>query len=148
MSLFLASRSSPSGKVVYMDFEMRRQIFTMGFIRLEPDPLRFREEVIRGAKIARALEASLVIDSVVPAVEVLGREKVLPFLRDFEPSGVDVYCISLWYLPIGYRAVKVVRNGERVMAAGYGVFLEMDISELAASVVGGVRLGVAGRLQA
>jgi hypothetical protein len=33
------------------------------------------------------------------------------------------------------------------MAAGYGVFLEMDISELVASV-GGVRLGVAGRLQA
>jgi hypothetical protein len=147
VSLFLASRSSPSGKVVYLDFELRRQIFTMDFVRLEPDPLRFRDEVVRGAKIARALEASLVIDSVVPAVEALGKEKVLPFLRDFEPSGVDVYCTSLWYLPIGYRAVKVARSGERVMAAGYGVFLEMDISELVASV-GGVRLGAVGRLQA
>jgi hypothetical protein len=126
---------------------MRRQLFTMGSVRLEPDPFRFRDEVVRGAKIAKALGASLVIDSVVPAVEALGREKVLPFLRDFEPSGADVYCTSLWYLPIGYRAVKVVRNGERVMAAGYGVFLEMDISELAASI-GGARLGVAGRLQA
>jgi hypothetical protein len=104
-------------------------------------------EVVGGAKIARVLEASLVIDSVVPAVEALGREKVIPFLRDFEPSGVDVYCTSLWYLPIGYKAVKVARSGERVVAAGYGVFLEMDISELVASV-GGVRLGVAGRLQA
>jgi hypothetical protein len=130
-----------------MDFELRRQIFTMGFVRLEPDPFRFKEEVVRGAKIARALEASLVIDSVVPAVEALGREKVLPFLREFEPSGVDVYCTSLWYLPVGYRAVKVVRSGERVMAAGYGIFVEMDISELAASV-GGVRLGAIGRLQA
>jgi hypothetical protein len=130
-----------------LDFDLRIQIFTMGFVRLEPDPFRFRDEVVRGAKIARALEASLVIDSVVPAVEVLGREKVITFLRDFEPSGVDVYCTSLWYLPIGYRAVKVVRNGERVMAAGYGIFLEMDISELAASV-GGVRLGAIGRLQA
>jgi hypothetical protein len=130
-----------------LDFELRRQIFTMGFVRLEPDPFRFREEVIRGAKIARVLEASLVIDSVVPAAEALGSEKVLPFLRDFEPSGVDIYCTSLWYLPIGYRAVKVARSGERVMAAGYGIFIEMDISELVASV-GGVRLGVAGRLQA
>jgi hypothetical protein len=147
VSLFLASRSSPSGKVVFLDFEMRRQIFTMGFVRLEPDPLRFRDEVVRGAKIARALEASLVIDSVVPAVEALGREKVIPFLREFEPTGVDVYCTSLWYLPIGYRAVKVVRNGERVMAAGYGILVEMDISELATSV-GGVRLGAVGRLQA
>jgi len=147
VSLFLASRSSPSGKVVYLDFEMRRQLFTMGFIRLEPNPLRFREEVMRGAKIARAFGASLVIDSVVPAVEALGREKVIPFLRDFEPSGVDVYCTSLWYLPIGYRAVKVARNSERVMAVGYGIFVEMEISELVASV-GGVSLGVAGRLQA
>ena len=147
MSLFLASRSSPSGKVVYLDFEMRRQLFTMGFIRLEPNPLRFREEVMRGAKIARAFGASLVIDSVVPAVEALGREKVIPFLRDFEPSGVDVYCTSLWYLPIGYRAVKVARNSERVMAVGYGIFVEMEISELVASV-GGVSLGVTGRLQA
>jgi hypothetical protein len=130
-----------------MDFEMRGQIFTMGFVRLEPDPLKFREEVVRGAKIAKALRASLVIDSVVPAIEALGREKVFPLLRDFEPSGVDVYCTSLWYLPIGYRAVKVARSGERVVAAGYGVFVEMDISELVASV-GGVRLGVAGRLQA
>jgi len=129
-----------------LDFEMRRQLFTMGFVRLEPDPLRFRDEVVRGAKIARALKASLVIDSAVPAVEALGREKVIPFLRDFEPSGVDVYCTSLWYLPIGYRAVKVARNGERVMAAGYGVFLEMEISELAASV-GGVGLGIARHLQ-
>jgi hypothetical protein len=147
VTLFLASRSSPSGKVVYLDFELRRQIFTMRSVRLEPDPFRFKEEVVRGAKIARVLEASLVIDSVVPAVEALGREKVIPFLRDFEPSGVDVYCISLWYLPIGCRAVKVARNGERVMAAGYGIFLEMDISELVASV-GGVRLGAIGRLQA
>jgi len=147
VSLFLASRSSPSGKVVYLDFEMRRQLFTMGFIRLEPNPLRFREEVMRGAKIARAFGASLVIDSVVPAVEALGREKVIPFLRDFEPSGVDVYCTSLWYLPIGYRAVKVARNSERVMAVGYGIFVEMEISELVASV-GGVSLGVTGRLQA
>jgi hypothetical protein len=147
VSLFLASRSSPSGKVVYLDFELRRQLFTMRFLRLEPDSFRFKEEVVRGAKIARVLEASLVIDSVVPAVEALGREKVIPFLRDFEPSGVDVYCTSLWYLPIGYKAVKVVRSGERVMAVGYGIFLEMDISELAASV-GGVRFGVAGRLQA
>jgi len=130
-----------------LDFELRRQIFTMGFVRLEPDPFRFREEVVRGAKIAKALGASLVIDSVVPAVEAFGKEKILPFLRDFEPSGVDVYCTSLWYLPIGYRAVKVARSGERVVAAGYGVFLEMDISELVA-IVGGVRLGVAGRLQA
>jgi hypothetical protein len=147
VSLFLASRSSPSGKVVYLDFELRRQIFTMGFVRLESDPFRFREEVVRGAKIARALEASLVIDSVVPAVEALGREKVITFLRDFEPSGVDVYCTSLWYLPIGYKAVKVARSGEKVMAAGYGVFLEIDISELVASV-GGVKLGAIGRLQA
>jgi hypothetical protein len=110
----------PSGKVVYLDFEMRRQIFTMGFARLESDPFRFREEVVRGAKIARALGASLVVDSVVPAVEVLGREKVIPFLRDFEPSGVDVYCTSLWYLPIGYRAMKVVRSGERVRPRATG----------------------------
>jgi hypothetical protein len=130
-----------------LDFELRRQLFTMRFLRLEPDPFRFKEEVVRGAKIARALEASLVIDSVVPAVEALGKEKVFPFLRDFKPSGVDIYCTSLWYLPIGYKAVKVARSGEKVMAAGYGVFLEMDISELVASV-GGVKLGAIGRLQA
>jgi hypothetical protein len=130
-----------------MDFEMRRQIFTMRFVRIEPDPQRFREEVVRGAKIAKALEAPLVIDSVVPAIEALGRDRIVAFLREFEPSGVDVYCISLWYLPVGYRAVKVARSGERVMAAGYGVFVEMDISELVASI-GGVRLGVAGCLQA
>jgi hypothetical protein len=58
-----------------LDFEIRRQLFKMGFARLESDPFRFREEVVRGAKIVKALEASLVIDSVVPAVEALGRER-------------------------------------------------------------------------
>jgi hypothetical protein len=125
---------------------MRRQIFTMRFVRIEPDPLRFGEEVVRGAKIAKALGASLVIDSVVPAVELLEKDRVVAFLREFEPSGVDIYCTSLWYLPIGYRTVKVGRSGERVMAAGHGVFVEMDISELVASI-GGVRVGTAGRLQ-
>jgi hypothetical protein len=125
---------------------MRRQIFTMKFVRIEPDPFRFRDEVVRGAKIAKALGASLVIDSVVPAVELLEKDRVVAFLREFEPSGVDIYCTSLWYLPIGYRTVKVGRSGERVMAAGHGVFVEMDISELVASI-GGVRVGTAGRLQ-
>jgi hypothetical protein len=129
-----------------MDFEMRRQIFTMRFVRIEPDPQRFGEEVVRGAKIARALGASLIVDSVVPAIELPGRDRVVAFLREFEPSGVDIYCISLWYLPIGYRAVKVARSGEMVMAVGHGVFVEMDVSELVASI-GGVRVGAVRRLQ-
>jgi hypothetical protein len=123
-----------------LDFEIRRQLFKMGFARLESDPFRFREEVVRGAKIVKALEASLVIDSVVPAVEALGRE------RSSISSGISSPQASTSTAPpcgtsqIGYRALKVVRSGERVMAAGYGLLLEMDISELVASV-GGVRLG-------
>jgi len=87
----------------------------------------------------------MVVDSVVPLIERYGMGRIVRFLRVFDP-GVDVYCTSLWYLPVFYSSVKVVRSGERVMAVGYRTFLDTTLSEIARFLDGGVEVGIAGRL--
>lgn len=134
LSLLLASRASSSGKVVYMDFDLRRQLVTAGFIRVEPEPSRFPDEVGRGLRIAKTLEAAVVVDSLMPAIESCGLDRVVGFMRTLDPGGVSLYCTSLWYLPIGYSAVKVGRSGGRLVAAGEELYMEMDLCGVADSL--------------
>ncbi|MEM2233796.1 MAG: hypothetical protein QXP81_09695 [Nitrososphaerota archaeon] len=135
VALFLAWGE---GKPVYVDLDFRRQLVTLSCLRLEPEEpgVRGAAAVLRRAlRIADVLGAPIVVDSLLPVLEVLGPEGTRELVEPLSGHRGAVFLVSPWYLPMGYSAVKVVRSGDQIVASGPGLLLRVGMAELVDAVI-------------